>query len=163
VHFAPLSREYVGIEVSQESLDECRKQLDASGYRAFVPVLIDAGQPEGVRGVALGSCDLFLCTYVYEVFPTPEYGLKVLKIAYDLLAPGGVAMIHIRYRTASWKSTPKRFGYRWNFTVMTTYWVDEFWKAAESIGFEPKAVKLVPVQPINGSGDYAYFFFRKPA
>jgi SAM-dependent methyltransferase len=162
VHFAPLTKEYVGVEVSQANLDECRRQLTLQGYGGFVPILIDAAAPEQILSRVPDRCDLFLCTYVFEVLPTPEYGAKLLRIAHDLLNENGLALIHIRYRTESWTTKPKRFGYRWNFTVMTTYWIHEFWMAAEQAGFEPLAVKLVPVQPVNGSGDYAYFFLRKP-
>jgi hypothetical protein len=39
--------------------------------------------------------------------------------------------------------------------------VDEFWKACESIGFEPMFVTLVPEQPELDEKRYAYFALKK--
>jgi hypothetical protein len=44
---------------------------------------------------------------------------------------------------------------------MTVYCIHEFWTEAERLGFEPKAVRLVPGQPLNENGDYAYFILQK--
>jgi SAM-dependent methyltransferase len=161
VHFAPLTAEYVGVDIAQDNLAECARQLSKARHAAFIPVLIDTAAPEDACRQVPGPCDLFIATYVFEVLPTPEYGLRVLAIAHDLLAPGGLAMIHIKYAKDDWTTQPKRFAYRHNFTTMTTYRIDQFWIEAERIGFEPKAVTLVPRQPLNGNGDYAYFLLQK--
>jgi SAM-dependent methyltransferase len=161
IHFTPIAEQYLGIDVSQASLDECARQLADAGLRGFVPILIDTTEPEQARSLVPAPCDLFLSTYVFELFPTPEYGLRVLNIAHDLLAEGGLAIIQIRYVTGNWKSKPKRFDYRYNFVTMTSYRIDEFWIEAERRGLMPKAVTLVPHQPLVGDGDYAYFLLQK--
>jgi SAM-dependent methyltransferase len=161
IHFAPIAEQFLGIDVSQASLDECARQLADAGLEHFVPVLIDTAEPEQARSLVPASCDLFLSTYVFELLPTPEYGLRVLSIAHDLLAEGGLAIIQVRYMTGSWKSKSKRFAYRYNFVTMTSYHIDEFWTEAERRGLMPKAVTLVPNQPLVRDGNYAYFLLQK--
>ena len=159
--FAPLSEQYVGVDISQESLQECARQLSRQGFSNFVPVLIDAANPEGALSQAPRPCDLFLCTHVFEILPTPEYGLRILSIAHALLAEGGMAIIQIRYVSDSWDTKPKRFGYRRFLASMTSYRIEEFWTAAESCGLTPRAVKLLPWQPLVENGNYAYFLLTK--
>jgi hypothetical protein len=163
IHFAPFAREYVGVEVTQANLDESARMLAEAGIRNFAPVLIRTDAPEEARSLISGLCEVFLCLGVFQVLPTPEYGYRVLHIAFELLAPGGLAMVQIKYVKNSWASKPKRFGYRRNIPILTSYALDEFWIAAERIGFEPKCVTLVPKHPVNSDGDYAYFLLRKPS
>jgi SAM-dependent methyltransferase len=156
VHFAPLAESYVGIDVAGSCLRECAKQLDAAGFRNFKPVLIDVSAPETALTEITEKCDLFLSTYVFEVFPTPEYGLQVLRIARKLLNEGGMAIVQIRYTRDSWSSQPKRFSYKRYFGA-NAYRVETFWSAAEKCGFSPQAVQLVPHEALNDNTNYAYF------
>jgi len=41
VAFAPRSERFIGVEISEQSLDECRRQVEATCDASFVPVLID--------------------------------------------------------------------------------------------------------------------------
>src|ERR1700736_5067670 len=159
VHFAPLAETYVGIDIARPSLQECANQLDAAGFRNFEPVLLDAGAPDTALAQIAQKCDLFLSTYVFELLPTPEYGLQVLKIARKLLNEGGMAIIQIRYTRDSWTSRPKRFAYKRNLSSMTTYRIKTFWEEAEKCGFLPQAVRLVPREKLNDQTNYAYFMF----
>jgi cyclopropane fatty-acyl-phospholipid synthase-like methyltransferase len=156
VHFAPLAQSYVGIDVARPCLQECAKQLDAAGCRNFKPVLIDVSAPETALTEITQKCDLFLSTYVFKVFPTPEYGLQVLRIARKLLNEGGMAIVQVRYIRDSWSSQPKRFSYKRYFDS-NAYRVETFWGAAEKCGFSPQAVQLVPHEKLNDNTDYAYF------
>ena len=70
VHFGPLAEAYFGVDVSAASLDECRRQATAAGTLDFRPVLIEIGRPEAALDLIDRSCDLFLCTYVFELVPT---------------------------------------------------------------------------------------------
>lgn len=97
VHFARIAAEFYGVDVSRSSLDECARQMQAEGLLNFRPILIDAADPEGAVGKLGGLCDLFLSTYVYELLPSPEYGLRVLRIAHRVLSTGGIAMIQVKY------------------------------------------------------------------
>jgi SAM-dependent methyltransferase len=156
VHFAPLAETYVGIDIAQPSLQECARQLDAAGFRNFEPVLVDACAPDTALTQIAQKCDLFLSTYVFELFPTPAYGLQVLKIARKLLNEGGMAIIQIRFMRDSWTSRPKRFAYKRN-VISNAYRVETFWDEAEKCGFSPQAVRLVPRETLNDQSNYAYF------
>ncbi len=161
IYFAPKAREFFGVDVSDSSLNECRNQLEASGISCFVPVLIDSARPEEACAAIPRECDLFICLYVFEVFPTPEYGLRVMKIAYDLLKPGGLAFVQTRYITPSWDSKPRRWKYSKNLTCMASYRIDEFWESVQTIGFTPQLIKLLPKQKLNDGSRYAYYLLQK--
>jgi hypothetical protein len=74
--------------------------MAAEGLRNFTEILIDASNPEASLARIKAPCDLFLSTYVFELLPCPEYGLRVLKIAHDLLAPDGMAIVQVKYSEA---------------------------------------------------------------
>jgi 2-polyprenyl-3-methyl-5-hydroxy-6-metoxy-1,4-benzoquinol methylase len=93
VHFARGADAFVGIDVTDENLDECRRQMGSMGLDNFQPVKIDIPDPESALSRVAGPVDLFLCLYVFEVFPSPEYGSRVLRIAHQMLRPGGMAMV----------------------------------------------------------------------
>ena len=156
VHFAPLAETYIGIDIARPSLLECANQLEAGGFRNFEPVLVNAGAPETVLTQIEEKCDLFLSTYVFEVFPTPEYGLQVLRIARKLLKKGGMAIIQVRFTRDSWNTRPRRFAYKRNLTS-NSYRVETFWEEAEKCDFVPQAVRLVPREKLNDQTNYAYF------
>jgi SAM-dependent methyltransferase len=160
VHFAPLAQTYVGIEIAEPSLQECARQLEAGGFRNFEPVLVDTSAPEAALTQIKQKCDLVLVIGVFEVFPTPEYGLRVLRIARELLNEGGMAFIQIRFIRDSWKSRPRRFAYKRGPETFTSnaYRIEVFWDEANKCGFLPQAVQLVPQQEVNHQTNYAYFF-----
>jgi SAM-dependent methyltransferase len=163
VHFGALAEEFFGIDISSASLEECHKQMSWAGLHNFRPVLIDAAKPEAAIDLMGGPCDLLISTYVFELLPTPEYGLRVLKIALEFLRPGGTAMIQIKYDEGNWKTRSKRWNYARNLAWNATYRIEEFWQAAEQIGLIPKMVKLLPRQPLVNDRNYAYYFLQKPS
>lgn len=163
VIFAPLAAHFVGIDVAPENLDECGQQLAAMGYDGFEPILIPVADPEQVLHDLPGPAELFLCTYVFEVFPSQEYGHRVLQLAHRMLAEGGLALVQIKFVTDRWESRPRRFSYRRNLGYLTSYDLHEFWSTAEDFGFDPIAVKLLSEDPVNGNGPYAYFLLQKRA
>lgn len=157
VHFAPLCREFVGVDIAQATLDECGRQIARFGSAQFTPVQIDVAEPEGALSRIEGRFDLFLCTYVFELVPSRAYGLRLLAIAKRLLAPGGMALIQIKYpERAAWASA-KRWNYAKNHANATQYPIEEFWLEAQRLGLAPKLVSLVPEQPLVGDQRYAYF------
>ncbi len=79
IHFAPITKEFIGIDVTKESLDECNKQVLACGQNNFKPVLVNALSPESILKEGISNVDLFMCTYVYELFPSPKKRIKNLK------------------------------------------------------------------------------------
>jgi SAM-dependent methyltransferase len=161
VQFAPRAREYYGVDISADSLAECAKQCAAVKAESFVPVLIEATDPDGARAQIHGPVDLFISTYVFELIPSPEYGLRLLQLAYDLLRQGGIALVQVRYHSGRLHELSKRTNYNANLVRMTTYALDELWTACEDIGFYPAFIKLVPEQPELGEERYAYYVLVK--
>lgn len=161
VRFAPLANEFCGIDISQPSLDECARQMKLAGLNNFAPVLLEASDPDAVLQRVAGQSDLFLCTYVFEILPSPEYGFRLLKLANQLLVPGGMAIVQVKYAD-DWTTISRTWNYAKNISWNATYRIEEFWKKAQDCGFMPQFVKLVPRQEQINDRNYAYFFLLKP-
>lgn len=162
IHFIQEVQTFCGIEIAQASLDECGRVLKEAGFHGFQPVLISAENPEQALELAPGPFDLFLSTYVFELLPGRSYGERILRIASQLLTPGGLALIQIRYDDGSPRSSQKNTDYFRHSSRFTSYRVEEFWVLAQKLGFEPRYVTLVPKQIPGFSGDlYAYFAMTK--
>jgi SAM-dependent methyltransferase len=163
VRFAPRCAEFVAVDIAQESLDECERQVAAVTSTPVHKVLIDVARPEtAVAEIGAASCDLFLCFYVMELVPSQQYGLRLLDIAARLLAPGGVALIQTKYSTAASSSRSRRRAYRRDLANMTTFPIDEFWVEADGRGLRPLALTLVPKDPLDER--YAYYLLvRDPS
>jgi SAM-dependent methyltransferase len=156
VRFAPLAQEFIGVDVSPQSLRECEKQVAESCDTPFRAVAVEVGNPEAALDRIDGRCDVFLCFYVFELIPSPEYGERLLRIARQLLAPGGLALIQIKYDPGRWRNRPRRRAYRSGLAEMTTYPIDAFWQLATKCGLTPQMVRLVPKNELDER--YAYFF-----
>lgn len=164
VHFIDHASEFCGIEISQASLDECRRVLHHAGFAAFRGVLIDAEAPERAFEGTGDGYDFFLSTYVFELIPGKGYGERILHQACRMLRPGGLALIQIRYDDGTERSSQKRLDYFSHSTRFTSWRIDEFWKLLQAAGFEPVFVWLAPHKTDEFSGDlYAYFGARRAA
>ena len=161
VHFGCLTEQFYGIDISPSTLKECEKQMRAAGLNNFIPVLIDAADPEAAAGQVRGPCELLISTYVFELLPTPEYGIRVLRVAHELLAPGGVAMIQIKYSEGDAKTRSRGWAYARNLAWNATYRIEGFWQTARSCGFTPRMITLLPEQPLVNDRNYAYFLLQK--
>jgi len=159
VAFAPLAEEVVGVDIDTESLEESARQMAAAGPTPFAKVLADIGNPELAARDIPRPCDLFLCLYVLELVPTQEYGLRLMRIAHNLLDPGGQAFVQIKYATGAWRTRARRRSYR-SDVAGNTYRIEDFWTAMAGIGFRPEAVTLVPKNALDER--YAYFLLSKP-
>lgn len=160
VSFAPRGSSFIGVDISQDSLDECARQVAAVTSTPFRSVLVDVAEPEAALPRLGEPCDLFLCVYVFELIPSPEYGLRLLQIAYRSLAPGGLAFIQVKYDTGAYQTRSRRRSYRTGIADMTTYRIDRFWALATESGFRPEVVHLVPKNELDER--YAYFLLSKP-
>ncbi|VVJ17664.1 Uncharacterised protein [Amycolatopsis camponoti] len=160
VAFAPRAAEYVGVDVSAETLETCEKEVAAVCDTPFTGLRIDVEDPEAVLRRISPPYDLFLCFYVFELIPSPEYGARLLRIAEQLLGSGGAALIQIKYTTGTWRTRPRRRAYRTGLAEMTTYTVPEFWELATACGLTPHSVQLVPRNELDER--YAYFLLTKP-
>lgn len=105
VAFAPHCREFIGVDVNKEALIECRRQVDAVGAAAFSGVEIDLTTPESAVS-QIGEVDLFLCVYVLELVPSPEYARRLMRIAHQVLSTGGLAFVQVKYQTTDWRTAP---------------------------------------------------------
>ncbi|HEX6359899.1 class I SAM-dependent methyltransferase [Actinophytocola sp.] len=160
VHFAPRAREFIGVDISEQSLHECARQVEQGCDTPFHPVLVGVADPERALGEVGVPCDLFVCFYVFELIPTPEYGERLLRIAGEVLAPGGLALIQIKYDDGRWSTKPRRRAYRSGLAEMTTYPIAAFWELASRCGLQPETVQLVPKNELDER--YAYFLMSKP-
>ena len=161
VQIAPRCAEFIGVDVAQDSLDECRRQVEAVCQTPFRPVLIDVAAPEAALSAIDGPCDVFVSFYVFELLPTPEYGQRILRIAAQLLAPDGHALVQIKYDNGTWRTRARRRNYRFGVGDMTTYPIAQFWEMAADCGLEPQSVWLRPRDELDER--YAYFHLRKAA
>ncbi|MFC5993283.1 class I SAM-dependent methyltransferase, partial [Pseudonocardia hispaniensis] len=161
VAFAPQAREFIGVDVSPESLRECERQVARVCDTPFRPVLIDVAAPEAALEAIPGPCEAFLSFYVFELLPTPAYGERILRIAHRLLAPGGLALIQIKYDTGSWRTKPRGRSYRFGPAGMTSYPIPAFWQLAQRCGLRPEYVHLVPRDELDER--YAYFLLVNTA
>ena len=163
VVLAPGTEEYCGVDISAASLKECERQIALHGLKNFRPLLIDASDPESaVRQLGRGTCDLFFSAYVLELVPTPEYGLRLLKIASELSTTGGLAIIQIKYDDGDLITASRRWSYGRNLAWNATYRIADFWRAAQTCDLVPKAISLVPDDPITDDRNYAWFALLKP-
>jgi len=161
IHFAPKTDEFVGVDITPGSLEECEQQVRKSGLNNFRPILIDASHPESIINEININPDLFLCTYVYELLPSPAYGLIILKIANTILKKDAIALIQIKYNDGKKLCCTKRWRYKDNPYNMTAYSIEQFWNYAVEYGFEPIGVTLKPKQPLVNDQHYAYYILRK--
>jgi 2-polyprenyl-3-methyl-5-hydroxy-6-metoxy-1,4-benzoquinol methylase len=154
VAFAPHCAEYIGADIVPATVRECEKQVATTCNTRFNGVVIDTKQPE-ISAQDIPRCDLFICFYVLELVPTPEYGLRILNIAANLLEPGGYAMIQIKY-CSGWRTASRGRRYKSSTAAsMTSYRIDEFWNASVRSGLRPWLVHLVPRNAMDER--YAYF------
>ena len=162
VAFAKECREFWGVDVSADALALCSTEMAANSPAcAFHPVKVEVGDPEAALRAIPSGADLFVSFYVFELFPSEEYGARILRVAHELLRPGGVAFIQIKYATGSWATRSRRWAYSRGAGNMTTYRVEEFWELAEACGFEPKIVTLVPRPTEVPDTRYAYYTLQK--
>lgn len=160
VPFAPHARELVGVDISHETVTECGRQVAAVCATPYRPLVVDVTDPEAaVDRLGAGTCDVFLCLYVLELVPTPEYGARLLRIARDLLASGGAALVQTRYSDGRWSTRPRRRGYRHGVADMTTYPIHVFWELAVRCGLRPELIELVPSNELDER--YAYYFLTR--
>ncbi len=141
-----------GVDISGENLRECGTRLSA--FPGFQPVEIPVERPEAALEHLAEPVDFFLCTAVYQHFPSKDLGERVTKVAHEMLRDGGLALIQIRYDVGTGRYRPKSRDYKRNFVTFTSYPVDEFWNLCDGIGLKPLSVTLSP------ANQYAYYYLQ---
>lgn len=160
VAFAPKSgKEFVGVDIVPRTVEACEQAVRAVTDVPFRGVVADPIHPEATA-LTMDECDLWVSFYVLELVSSPEYGLRLMQIAYDMLTRDGLAFVQIKCNDGSWRRRPRLRGYRESTAAgMTTYGIEEFWGAMTRIGFTPEAVYVVPKNQLDSH--YAYFLLRK--
>lgn len=163
VYFAGYSDIFVGVDPSQTLVEECGTQVRrvwGDALHEYRGQVIDLAKPWDVD-ITAGSVDLFLCLYVLELVPTPEYGVALMNLARKWLRPGGAAFVQFKYGTGSWRTRPRFRRYKANtLASMTTYMIHRFWEQMDEIGFEPDVMRLEPTNVVDER--YSYILLRKP-
>ena len=98
----------------------------------FEPVLVDIDNPEAC--VAGKKVDLFVCLTVIQHMPDVTYANRIVRLAADVLVPGGVALFQIRTGKPSPQITgdsPYKVG--WNKRVVIA--PADFRQTMEDAGF----------------------------
>lgn len=153
--FAQIFENFYGVDISDANLNECEKQLTMRGFKGFVPILVNAEHPEEAVTQIAEPCDFFLSTAVFQHFPGKDYGARVLRVASNMLRPGGIALVQIRYDDLSPRFRSKNRDYDTHAITFTSYKLHEFWSLASENGFTPHCIELQP--DVN----YAYYYLRK--
>lgn len=148
---------YHGVDVWEATLAECERQLSAAGHGAkFHPTLVPVDNPETVLDEVTEPVDFFISTAVYQFFPSVEYGAHVTRVAHQLLKPGGLALLQIKYRQEpSSKASSPPPDYASKPAAYTLYGLEEFWRLAVTCGFEPLGLYL------ESAVASAYYYLRK--
>ena len=102
--------------------------------------------------------DLFVSTAVFQHFPTREYGADVLRAVADVLAPGALGCVQIRYDDGTPKYLQKQDSYYFaRHVTFTSYPLDGFWDLIKSVGLQP-----LDISGLNSEVNYATFSFVAP-
>ena len=155
IRFANDVSTYIGVDISAPNLKECARQLESRGHRNFRGILIDPAKPESVLAECDQRLDFFMSTAVFQHFPNKEYGIRVTKIAHQLLADDGIAMIQTRYDNGNAYYKSKTQDYKTNVITFTSYMIDEYWNVVRDLGFRPLALILRP------ETNYAYYLLAR--
>ena len=159
VHFAPRATRFVAVDVNPDSTAEAARLVARTCDTPVTPVVVEVADPQVVHDhVPACTVDLFVCIYVLELVPSPEYGLRVMRQAADLMRPGALAFVQIKYSTGAASTAPPRRNYRYFSADMTTYRLEEFWTAMEGIGLRPLVMSLVPENALDRR--YGYFLLQ---
>lgn len=161
VHFARGAHTYWGVDIARTSLDECARQMQREGLPGFRPVLVDVNQPRAVLQHITAPCDLFICTYVMELMPTEAHALEVLGLAYELLAPGGHALIHIRTTGGALTARSRPWDYAKNMAQNVRFKVADFSAACRAQGFKVLAIEQQAAVPELQESDYAFLVLQR--
>ncbi len=89
IPLAKRSGRTVGCEVSPGMLTHARQNLDRAGFRD-VPLILN----ESLAALPAGSFD-FVCSLLVFQYVPPSSGYALIRILLRLLAPGGVAALHL--------------------------------------------------------------------
>jgi len=137
VAFAGRFEAIYGVDVSLENLKEADRRAQQCGFVGFEPVLTEVSRPELVLA-SIPAVDFFLTVSVLQHVPSQAYGLRVVRLAHDLLVPGGTAIFQVRiYEEGDpQRFRPKTKDYERNAMSMTSYGDEQFAEILNDCGLE---------------------------
>lgn len=160
VQFAPRADSFIALDVNPASTVEAARHVRSVCSTPVTEIVVDLADPEAaLERVPNESLDLFICLYVLELVPTPECGIRLMRIASAMLRPGGLAFVQIKYDNGSLSTRAYRRNYRRNSANMTTYALDGFWCDVADLGLDPVGMVLVPENDLDQR--YAYLLLRR--
>jgi hypothetical protein len=143
-----------GVDISAKNLEETERVLAEVAGSQFVPILLD-GEPSTVVGSIDRPVDLFFSTAVFQHFPSQEYGGQVLRTMRQVMAPGGLGYVQIRFDDGTERYRPKSLAeYRERHITATSYSLSAFWDLLRDSGFVP-----LKIAHVNTAVNYAGFYF----
>lgn len=143
-----------GVDISTKNLEETGRVLAEVPGSTFVPVLLD-GDPGTVVASVDRPVDLFVSTAVFQHFPSREYGAEVLRAVREVMAPGGLGYVQIRYDDGTQRYRSKNVAeYRERHITATSYSLSGFWALLHDSGFRPLSIGR-----LNTAINYAGFSF----
>jgi hypothetical protein len=151
---APRVGTMYGVDISAKNLEETGRVLAEIPGSQYVPILLD-GDPSTVVGAIDRPVDLFFSTAVFQHFPSQEYGAQVLEAVRQVMAPGGLGYIQIRFDDGKERYRPKSLlEYRKRHLTATSYSLSGFWDLLADSGFRP-----LQIGHVNTKVNYAKFYF----
>jgi cyclopropane fatty-acyl-phospholipid synthase-like methyltransferase len=141
-------RKLYGVDISEHALHSCAQILDTTHGKgssvAFAPVRIPCASPELSLKSIPEQVDFFLSTAVFQHFPSKDYGKRVVKIASQLVRPGGLAIIQFRWDDGGRFHACKKkdYGKGKNAVRFTSYGIGEFLTVMREAGFTYVSLKM---------------------
>jgi SAM-dependent methyltransferase len=158
---APFCDRVIAADPSPQALDQCARLVqEAAPATTLRRFMVNIEDPGSIRNVD-EPVDWFVSTHVFGLHPSRQHSAEVLRAAFDIVRPGGAALIQIKYTDGSLltRSRTRRYTAR-TLANMTTWQVPEFWSLCEEIGWEPENVKIVEKSPVDRN--CAYYTLRRP-
>lgn len=142
------------VDISKKNLEESGRVLREVPGTTFVPIHLVA-EPDTVVPEITTPIDLFLSTAVFQHFPSPEYGHKVLEVAHRVMAPHALGYVQIRFDNGNPKYAPKPLeNYREKHITANSYELSQFWDLLVATGFQP-----IQIADVATANNYASFYF----
>lgn len=122
--FGELTKEIVGVDISAETLVQCRLEMQKMQPDvSFLPYPIALDCPEDT--LTLGKFDFILCVAVTQHMPSHKWFWNVVDIWRELLEEGGLLMVEFRTRPRAQVDNPAPEVYDENVNRWTTFEDDQ--------------------------------------
>lgn len=152
---APYAAELVAFDIAQSNLDETERALKEIG-KPLIKVLV----PENFSEIRVipESLDVFLSFNVFQHLPSKAYALDVLCYAAQVMRPGAIGIIDIRFDNGNPKfagAALDEYNSVTGHTFATSFRIDHFHELLEKCGMQVECIGAL--SKANG----ATFWFTK--